>query len=97
MSPTPLMCALSENDSNGFRCLAGDFAMTLVLAPKQGDLLRTTVGYREGRVGADSMYAVGNQECPGLFPDGIFADMSPKWSAIHAADDRGSRDGDAED
>ena len=44
--------------------------MTLGLAPKQGDLLRTTVGYCEPRVGADSIYAVLNRECFGLFPDG---------------------------
>jgi hypothetical protein len=31
--------------------------MTLGLAPKQGDLLGTTVGYCEGRVGADSIYS----------------------------------------
>jgi hypothetical protein len=43
--------------------------MTLGLAPKQGDLLRTTVGYCEARVGADSIYAVLNRECFALFPD----------------------------
>jgi Transposase DDE domain/Transposase domain (DUF772) len=49
--------------------------MTLGLAPKQGDLLRSTVGYCEGRVGADSIYAVLNRECFGLFPDEMFADV----------------------
>src|SRR5450759_2761237 len=49
--------------------------MTLGLAPKQGDLLHTTVGYGEGRVGADSIYAVLNRECFGLFPDEMFADL----------------------
>jgi len=49
--------------------------MTLGLAPKQGDLLRTTVGYCEGRVGADSIYAVLNRECFTLFPDEMFADL----------------------
>jgi len=49
--------------------------MTLGLAPKQGDLLRTTVGYCEPRVGADSIYAVLNRECFGLFPDEMFADL----------------------
>ena len=49
--------------------------MTLGLAPKQGDLLRTTVGYCEPRVGADSIYAVLNRKCFGLFPDEMFADL----------------------
>jgi len=49
--------------------------MTLGLAPKQGDLLGTTVGYCEGRVGADSIYAVLNRECFTLFPDEMFADL----------------------
>ena len=49
--------------------------MTLGLAPKQGDLLHTTVGYCEDRVGADSIYAVLNRECFGLFPDEMFADL----------------------
>jgi len=49
--------------------------MTLGLAPKQGDLLRTTVGYCEPRVGADSIYAGLNRECFGLFPDERFADL----------------------
>lgn len=35
--------------------------MTLGLAPKQGDLLRTTVGYCEAWVGAGSIYAVLNR------------------------------------
>ncbi len=45
------------------------------LTPKQGDLLRTTVGYCEPRVGADSIYAVLNRECFALFPDEMFADL----------------------
>jgi hypothetical protein len=49
--------------------------MTLGLAPKQGDLLHTTVGYCEPRVGTDSIYAVLNRECFGLFPDEMFADL----------------------
>ena len=49
--------------------------MTLGLTPKQGDLLRTTVGYCEPRVGADSIYAVLNRECFALFPDEMFADL----------------------
>jgi hypothetical protein len=49
--------------------------MTLGLAPKQGDLLGSTVSYCEGRVGADSIYAVLHRECFGLFPDEMFADL----------------------
>ena len=49
--------------------------MTLGLAPKQGDLLSTTVGYCESRIGADSIYAVLNRECFALFPDEMFADL----------------------
>jgi len=49
--------------------------VTLGLTPKQGDLLRTTVGYCEPRVGTDSIYAVLNRECFGLFPDEMFADL----------------------
>jgi hypothetical protein len=49
--------------------------VTLGLAPKQGDLLRTTAGYCEGRVGSDSIYAVLNRECFNLFPDEMFADL----------------------
>jgi hypothetical protein len=46
--------------------------MTLGLAPKQGDLLRTTVDYCEGRVAADSIYGVLHRECFTLFPDEMF-------------------------
>jgi len=49
--------------------------VTLGLAPKQGDLLRTTVGYCEPRVGTGSIYAVLNRECFALFPDEMFADL----------------------
>lgn len=49
--------------------------MTLGQAPTQGDLLRTTVSYCEGRVGGDSIYAVLHRECFNLFPDGMFADL----------------------
>jgi len=49
--------------------------MTLGLAPKQENLLGTTVGYCEGRVGADSIYAVLHRECFTLFPDEMFADL----------------------
>jgi hypothetical protein len=49
--------------------------MTLGLAPTQGDLLRSTVGFCEGRVGEDSIYAVLHRECFNLFPDSMFADL----------------------
>src|ERR1035437_1406132 len=49
--------------------------MTLGLAPKQGDLLRTTASYCEGRVGKDSIYAVLHRECFTVFPDEMFADL----------------------
>jgi hypothetical protein len=49
--------------------------LTLGLAPKQGDLLRSTVGYCEGRVAADSIYGVLHRECFTLFPDEMFADL----------------------
>jgi len=49
--------------------------MTLGLAPKQGDLLCSTVAYCEGRVPADSIYGVLHRECFSLFPDEMFADL----------------------
>jgi len=49
--------------------------MTLGSAPKQGDLLGSTVGYCEGRVAVDSIYGVLHRECFGLFPDEMFADL----------------------
>ena len=49
--------------------------MTLGLAPTQGDLLRSTVSYCEGRVGEGSIYAVLHRECFRLFPDSMFADL----------------------
>jgi len=49
--------------------------MTLGLAPTQGDLLRSTVDYCEGRVAEDSIYAVLHRECFSLFPDSMFADL----------------------
>ncbi|WP_454778562.1 transposase [Georgenia muralis] len=49
--------------------------MTLGLAPRQGDLLRSTVNYCQGRVPEDSIYAVLHRECFNLFPDEMFADL----------------------
>jgi hypothetical protein len=45
------------------------------MAPTQGDLLRSTVGYCHGRVAEDSIYAVLHRECFNLFPDEMFADL----------------------
>lgn len=44
-------------------------------APRQGDLLRSTVNYCQGRVPEDSIYAVLHRECFNLFPDELFADL----------------------
>lgn len=49
--------------------------MTLGTTPTQGDLLRSTVQFCEGRVGEDSIYAVLHRECFRLFPDSMFADL----------------------
>jgi hypothetical protein len=49
--------------------------VTLGLAPRQADLLRTTVGYCEGRVAPGSIYGVLHRECFTLFPDEMFADL----------------------
>src|SRR6266516_5276212 len=49
--------------------------MTLGLAPKQADLLRTTATYCEERVAPESIYDILHRECCRLFPDGVFADL----------------------
>jgi hypothetical protein len=49
--------------------------VTLGRAPRQVDLLTTTVSYCEGRVAPDSIYAVLHRECHNLFPDEMFADL----------------------
>lgn len=49
--------------------------MSLGLAPRQGDLLRSTVSYCEDRVAPDSIYGVLHRECFDLFPDEMFADL----------------------
>ncbi len=49
--------------------------MTLGSAPRQGDLLRTTANYCQGRVAEDSIYDVLHRECFALFPDEMFADL----------------------
>src|SRR5680860_1259885 len=74
--------------------------MTLGLAPTQGDLLRSTVSYCEGRVAEDSIYAVLHRECFRLFPDVMFADLftdvgrrSEAGSGVDPALLRGGHDG----
>ncbi|MGI8305858.1 transposase [Saccharopolyspora hattusasensis] len=49
--------------------------MTLGRAPRQTDLLRSTVDYCQDRVPADSIYGVLHRECFALFPDEMFADL----------------------
>ncbi len=49
--------------------------MTLGKTPTQGDLLRSTVQFCEGRVAEDSIYSVLHRECFHLFPDSMFADL----------------------
>ena len=49
--------------------------MTLGLAPRQPDLLRTTAAFCDGRLAEDSIYGVLHRECFGLFPDEMFADL----------------------
>ncbi|MGH3784610.1 MAG: transposase, partial [Pseudonocardiaceae bacterium] len=49
--------------------------MALGRAPRQADLLRTMVGYCEGRVAPGSIYGVLHRECFTLFPDELFADL----------------------
>src|SRR6202046_555810 len=49
--------------------------MTLGVTPRQADLFRATSALCEGRVGADSIYAVLHRECFALFPDEMFADL----------------------
>jgi hypothetical protein len=49
--------------------------MTLGTTPTQGDLLRSTVQFCQGRVAEDSIYGVLHRECFNLFPDSMFADL----------------------
>jgi hypothetical protein len=49
--------------------------VTLGRSPTQSDLLRTTVGFCEGRVAPESIYGVLHRECFTLFPDEMFADL----------------------
>jgi hypothetical protein len=49
--------------------------MSLGLAPRQADMFVTTTSFCEGRVAADSIYALLHKECFELFPDELFADV----------------------
>jgi hypothetical protein len=49
--------------------------VTLGVAPRQHDLLRSTVNFCDGRVPVDSIYGVLHRECYRLFPDEAFADL----------------------
>ena len=49
--------------------------MSLGLTPRQADMFVTTTSFCEGRVAADSIYALLHRECFVLFPDELFADL----------------------
>jgi hypothetical protein len=49
--------------------------MSLGLSPRQADMFVTTTSFCEGRVAADSIYALLHRECFALFPDVLFADV----------------------
>ena len=49
--------------------------MSLGLAPRQADMLKTTAGFCEGRVAEASVYGLLHRECHRLFPDVMFADL----------------------
>jgi hypothetical protein len=50
-------------------------AVALGGAPRQTDLLRSTVDYCADRVAQDSIYGILHRECFTLFPDAMFADL----------------------
>ena len=49
--------------------------MSLGLAPRQADMLKTTAGFCDGRVGEGSIYGFLHRECHRLFADELFADL----------------------
>jgi hypothetical protein len=49
--------------------------MTIGQSPTQPDIFRSSGSYCEGRVAADSIYALLHRECFALFPDALFADL----------------------
>jgi IS5 family transposase len=55
--------------------LHGGVVVTLGLAPRQADLMKSTTSFVGGRVKDDSIWAVLYRECHVLFPDELFADL----------------------
>jgi hypothetical protein len=55
--------------------LVGGVAVTVGLAPRQADLMKSTASFVGGRVADDSIWAVLHRECHVLFPDELFADL----------------------
>src|SRR5262249_31629510 len=49
--------------------------MAVGRAPMQAGLLSATAGFCEGRLAANSIYAVLHRECRALFPDEMFVDL----------------------
>ncbi|SRR6266568_1355335 len=49
--------------------------MTLGVAPRQGDLFRSTAAVCEGRVAPGSIYGILHRGCFSLFPDEMFGDL----------------------
>lgn len=49
--------------------------MSLGVSPRQADMFVTTTSFCEGRVAADSIYALLHRECFELFADELFADV----------------------
>ena len=68
------ICALIR-DNHGYVVLRGGVVVTLGLAPRQADLMKSTAGFVGGRVGDESIWAVLHRECHALFPDELFADL----------------------
>jgi Transposase DDE domain/Transposase domain (DUF772) len=50
-------------------------SVTVGIAPSQGELLKGTAGFCEGRVGGGSVWALLHRECHRLFGDELFADL----------------------
>jgi hypothetical protein len=53
----------------------GGVVVTVGLAPRQADLMKSTASFVEARVGDDSIWVVLHRECYVLFPDELFADL----------------------
>ena len=55
--------------------LGGGVAVTLGLAPRQADLMKSTTSFVGDRVAEDSIWSVLHRECHVLFADELFADL----------------------